>query len=100
MIRAVDLAMPIQRATEMNQNQRGEQRPEVQHQQFAARMNKEQEMQQQTVQQTPQSEEAMIQKDGRGNSGQKQSKNKKKSKKDQKPATSARTSTSMFDLSV
>lgn len=100
MVRAVDLAMPVQRATEMTQSQRGETRPELQHQQFAARLSKEQDLQEQQVQQTPQSEDAQIQKDGRGNTGQGESGRKKKSKKDQQAAKSVKTSDSMFDISV
>ena len=99
-IRAVDMAMPVQRATEMTQSQRGEQRPEVQHQQFAARLAREALQQETSVQQTPQSEEAQIQKDGRGNTGGGGGRGKKKGKKEEgtKPAQRARDS--MFDMSV
>lgn len=99
-IRAVDLVMPVQRSTELAQSHRGENRPDIQHQQFAERLSKEQELQQQQVQQPPQSEEAMIHKDGRGNSGQGESKGKKKGKKEQQPAQAKKTSDSMFDITV
>jgi len=100
-IRAVDLAMPVQRSAEMTQNQRGESRPEMQAQQFAARFNKEAMRAEQTVQQLPQSEGAQIQKDGRGNSGGQDSRSKKKgSKKEKASASTKRASDSMFDISV
>ena len=99
-MRAVDMAMPVQRATEMTQNQRGEQRPETQHQQFAARLNKEQDLQEQQVQQAPKSEDAQIRKDGRGSSGYGKGKGKKKGKKEQQSAKSAQASSSMFDVSI
>ena len=101
-IRAIDLAMPVQRATEMNSNMRGEQRPEVQAQQFAERLNKEANRQEQQVQQTPRGEEASIQKDGRGNSGGYAGNKGKKKKKDAQTATKAKgkANDSMLDLSI
>ena len=100
-IRAVDMAMPVQRATEMTQNQRGETRPEMQHQQFAERLNRETTQKAQSVQQPNESEEAQIQKDGRGNSGGYSGNSKKRDKKDQKaPGTAKKSSTSMFDITV
>lgn len=98
-IRAVDLAMPVQRTAELNPSQRGD-RPEVQQQQFAARLNKEQDEKEQQVQQTPQSEDAQIQKDGRGNSGAYGDSRNKKRKKEQKPTKTVRASDSMFDITV
>lgn len=100
MIRAVDLAMPVQRATEMTQSQRGENRPDLLHQQFAARLSKETDLQQQQVQQTPESEEAQIQKDGRGSGGQGENRRGKKGKKEQEVAKPKRVSDSMFDISL
>lgn len=101
MIRAVDMAMPVQRATEMTQNQRGEQRPEMQHQQFAARLNKEQDLKEKQVQETPKSEDAQIQKDGKGSGGYSQGKNKKKGKKEEQAVAKAgKVSDSMFDISL
>jgi len=101
-IRAVDLAMPVQRTTEITQNQRGEQRPDVQHQQFAARLNKEQEQREKQVQETPKGEEAKIQKDGRGSGGGQggNKKNDKKNRQDRQEPKVARTSDSMFDISL
>ena len=108
MIRAVDMAIPLQRATEMNPTQRGEQRAELQQQQFAARLNKEQEEQKSQVKETPKGEEAMIQKDGRGNSGgHNGGKNKKKGNKDEQngqatvlPPLKRGAGGSMFDISM
>ena len=102
MLRAVDMALPMQRSTEMNQQQRGENRPEIQHQQFAQRLNKEQELQKQQVQKTPESEEAQIQKDGRGNSGgYGGGKGKKKGQKEEQKTPSVKwTSDSMFDITL
>jgi len=101
-MRAIDMAMPVQRATEMNQNMRGEQRPEVQAQQFAERLSKEASRQEQQVQQTPQGEEASIQKDGRGNNGGYGGNKGKKKKKDGQtvPKAKGKVSDSMFDLSI
>ena len=100
-IRAVDMAMPVQRTTEMTQNQRGETRPELQHHQFAERLNKETAQKGQSVQQTPESEEAQIQKDGRGNSGGYGGNRNKKGKREQKTTSAAkRLSTSMFDVTI
>ena len=102
-ITAVDIAMPIQRTTEMTRNQTGEQRPELQHQQFAERLNKETNLQEQQVRQTPQSEEASIQKDGRGNNSyHKESRRKKKDKKECQTGNGkvAKSSDSMFDVSI
>ena len=100
-IRAVDMAMPVQRATEMTQNQRGETRPELQHHQFAERLNKETTQKAQSVQQPNESEDAQIQKDGRGNSGGYSGNRKNKEKKEQKTeSTTKKSSTSMFDITV
>ena len=99
-IRAVDLAMPVQRATEMTQNQRGESRPELQNQQFASRLNKETDIQQQQVQQTPRSEDAQIQKDGRGNAGGYEKNKGKKKKKENQIQKKPVVRTSMFDVSI
>jgi hypothetical protein len=100
-IRAVDMALPVQRGTELNQNMRGEHRPEVQAQQFAERINKEANRQEQQVQQTPRGEEASIQKDGRGNSGGYQGNRGKKKKQDgQAVSQPKKASDSLFDLSV
>lgn len=101
-IRAVDMAMPIQRTPEMNRSNLGEQRPELQ-QQFAERLNKETAQQEKQVQQTPKGEEAHIQKDGRGSGGYGGGKHKKKDQKEQKDEESAKVKTassSMFDMTV
>ncbi|MCL1988128.1 MAG: hypothetical protein FWG64_09200 [Firmicutes bacterium] len=100
MIRTVDLAIPIQRVTEMTQLQRGENRPDAQHQQFAARLNKETELQEQQVQEAPKSEDAQIRKDGRGNSGYGGGKNKKKNKQQEEKSKATQASTSMFDITM
>ncbi|MCL2398232.1 MAG: hypothetical protein FWC91_00635 [Defluviitaleaceae bacterium] len=100
-IRAVDLAMPIQRTPELNRSNLGEQRPETQHQQFAERLSKEAAQQEKQVQQAPKGEEAQIQKDGRGNNGGYESRNhKKKEKKKQESAKDNKTSNSMFDITI
>ena len=101
-LRAVDMAMPVQRTTEMTQNQRGESRPEMQQQQFAARMAREVNQQETTVQMSPQSEDARLQKDGRGNNGgyaggkgkKKEKEEEQQGKKTNKPVGS------MFDMSI
>ena len=99
-IRAVDLAMPVQRTAELNATQRGDQRVDAQQQQFAQRLSKEQDLQEQQVQQTPQSEESQVQKDGRGNSGAFGQGRKRKSKKEQINTKPKRASDSMFDITV
>jgi hypothetical protein len=100
-VTAMDMAMPIQRTPEMTR-QMGESRPELQNQQFAERLTKETNQQEQQVQQTPQSEEAFIQKDGRGNNAYERNKGKKKGKKGQSNSAKGFTqsSSSMFDVSV
>jgi len=99
-LRAVDMAMPVQRATEMTQNQRGESRPEVQHQQFAARLSKEANQQETTVQMSPQSEDARLQKDGRGNSGGYAGGKGKKKQEEEKQEKPKQSGGSMFDMSI
>jgi len=94
------MALPIQRATEMTQNQRGENRPETQSQQFAARLNKEANLQEQQVQQAPRSEDAQIRKDGRGNSGYGGNSGKKKKQQRQPEKPASPLSTSMFDITM
>jgi len=96
-IRMMDLALPLQRSTEMLQNARGENRPEVQHQQFAERLGREKELQSQQVQKTPESESAFVNKDGRGNqggAGGRRNKKKEAEKKQQQVRNS------MLDLSI
>ena len=99
-IRAVDMAMPVQRAPEMAQNLRGDQRPEVQHQQFAQRLNKEAQQQEQSVQQTPQSENTNINKDGRGSGGYQGGRSKKREKKGQQTTKIKQSTSSMLDISI
>ena len=94
------MILPAQRSTEITGNQRGETRPELQHQQFAQRLSKEADLAEQTVQESPQSEDAEIRKDGRGNSGYSGGNRKKKGKKEPEKKPQARASDSMFDLSV
>jgi hypothetical protein len=97
-IRAVDMAMPVQRAPEVAQSR--DQRPEIQHQQFAQRLSKEAQHQEQSVQQTPQSENANINKDGRGSGGYEGGRSKKKGKKGQQTAKIKQSTSSMLDISI
>ena len=98
-IRVVDMALPVHRSAEMQANQRGDARSDVQQQQFAQRLSKEQEIKEQQVQETPKPEGEHINKDGRGSGGA-YSGNRKKEKKEKKSEKTKQSSSSMFDISV
>ena len=99
-MRVADMAIPVQRTTELQANQRGDARTEAQQQQFAARLIREQELKEQQVQETPRPEDAQIQRDGRGSGGAySQNKQKKKQNKEE-PAASKKVNSGLFDVSI
>ena len=99
-MRVADMAIPVQRATEMQSNQRGDARTDAQQQQFAARLAREQEIREQQVQETPRPEDAQIQRDGRGSGGAySQNKQKKKNNKGE-PAEGKKVNSGLFDISI
>ena len=99
-MRVADMAIPVQRATEMQSTQRGDARTDAQQQQFAARLMREQEIKEQQVQETPRPEDAQIHRDGRGSGGAySQNKNKKKDKKDE-ATENKKVNSSLFDISI
>jgi len=100
-IRPVDMALPVQRSTEMTRAQTGEQRPELQQSQFAARMIRETQLKEQQVQQSPKSEESQIHRDGKGNSGGYARRDgKKKGSKAQEEKPVKEKDKSKFDFSI
>ena len=98
-IRAVDIALPMQRSTEMTRAQTGEQRPDIQQQQFADRISKETQLKEETVQQTPQSEDAEVNPDGKGH-GRERKGSKKNKKEEQQKQVTKKTSDSMWDITI
>ena len=103
-LRPIDMTITIQNASEANRVQQSNDntRPEIAQQQFADRLNKEVQLSDQQVAQTPKSEHARVDRDGRGNTGGKDSGQKKKpaDKKTGKPPAARSSGGSMFDISV
>lgn len=97
----LDMTLIVQRTPEVNRTHANEAaRPEVAHQQFAERLNRETQIQDQQVTQTNKTEENRVDQDGKGSGGY-ASRRKNKGKKEEKPAAPRATgSSSMFDVSI
>ena len=101
-IRPIDISITIQQSTNMNRVQSGENvRPEVAHQEFADRLNREVTQQERQVNQPPKSENGRINPDAKGNNQQDRQR-KKKGKKDSSDGNGegVRQSGSMLDIRV
>jgi len=103
-IRPIDMSITVQRTADVGRSQTGQQAPpDVQHQQFADRLNRKSEQEQTQVNETPtSSEETTVNKDGKGH-GQAGGKGGKKGKKEKEmPKAAARglVSDSMVDFTI
>jgi uncharacterized membrane protein len=100
-IRPIDMSITVQRTADLNRAQTGQQAPpETQHQQFADRLNRMAEQEQTQVNQSPTSEEATVNKDGKGGNQAGGKRGKKKKKEDETPTKSRMVSNSMFDVTI
>ena len=97
----IDVSITVQRTADIrpaaNENAA---RPEVVHQQFADKLNKDVQQQDHQIIKPNKTEDNAVDPDGRGNNGQAGSRNKKKkgSEKDKQPAHTG--GGSLFDVSV
>ena len=100
-LRPIDMTITVQHASEVSRPHTGDQtRPEIAQQQFADKLNRETQLQDQQVLQTNKAEEAKVDPDGRGSGGGHRGSGKKKDdkKKSQKPVST--TGGGMFDVSI
>ena len=99
-IRPIDMSITVQRVTELNRSNTGENaRPDTQHQMFADRLNREAHLQQQTVHQTGKGENNNVNPDEKGGSKYSGKKNKKKDEKENAVKRQA-IKDSIFDYSI
>ena len=98
----IDTSITLQRTVDLTRMPSGETlaRPEMLQDEFAERFNREIRQQEQQINQSNKTEENLVNKDGRGNSGY-DSKKKKKDNKNAKPSSDiTKTGGSLFDISI
>ncbi|MCL2707686.1 MAG: hypothetical protein FWF03_01080 [Defluviitaleaceae bacterium] len=103
MLRPIDLTITIQHASEANRAQNQDNaRPEVAQHQFAEKLNKEVQHNDQHVTQTNKAEENRVERDGKGPGGKKGGGKKRREaeKKAAKPLVMNQRGGSMLDISI
>jgi len=101
-MRPIDMSITVQRTADVGRSQTGQQAPpDVQHQQFADRLNRKAEQEQTQVTETPtSSEDTTVNKDGKGHGGNRKGKKGKKEKEAPKAAAKGLVNDSMVDFTV
>jgi len=100
MLRPIDMAITVQHAADVARSATNQARPEVAHQQFTDRLEKQVEMQKKQVQNSNEAEKNNVNPDQKGNGGGYQPRKKTDKKKPEAAKKQSFKSESMYDIMI